>query len=76
MLGIGLGLALDVLGVLLLVSSGNAVAGVAVLAISTFIVLGVVLSRGSASGRGDRYAGGGGFGGAWVGGDGSGGGIG
>jgi hypothetical protein len=56
-LGVGFGLALDVLG-LFLIFSGSVAAGIAVLAISTVIVLGVILARGSGSGRERRRAGG------------------
>jgi len=67
-LGVGFGLALDVLGVIL-IFSGSVAAGVAVLVISTIIVLGVVFSRRGGSGRGRRRSVGGsaGFGGVYAG---------
>lgn len=55
-LEVGFGLALDMLGVLLILS-GSVAAGVAVLVISTITVLGVILSRGGAPGEGRRRAG-------------------
>ncbi len=55
-LGVGFGLALDVLGVLL-IFSGSVAAGVAVLVISTIIVLGVVFSRRGGPGGGRHRSG-------------------
>ena len=58
-LGLGFGLALDVLGFFLIVS-GSLAAGIAVLVISTFIVLGILLSRRGGPSRRSSYLGEGG----------------